>query len=222
MAGKITALKVQKKDRDRVSVYLDDRFGFGLPAIVAASLRLGQFLSDAEIEAYQEQGDIEAAYGQVLDYLAYRPRSSSEVTAYLRKRGLPAGGIEAVCSRLERAGLLDDQEFARFWVQNRERFHPRGAHALRYELQRKGVSAEIVDEALASLDSSASAYHAASQKARQLSHLDRSTFERKLVEYLGRRGFEYEVARDAAKRHWTELAEGLAPASGGGRGGEGE
>jgi len=208
MAGKITALRAQKKDQSRVSVYLDDRFAFGLPAIAAASLRLGQSLSDAEIEALQEQGGTEAAYEKVLDYLGYRPRSSSEVTAYLRKRGLAAAQIETVCNRLERSGLLDDQEFARFWVENRERFHPRGAQALRYELRRKGISAEIVDEALSSLDSSASAYQAASNKARQLSHLDRPTFERKLIEYLGRRGFGYEVAREAAARHWTEREEG--------------
>lgn len=222
MAGKITALKVQKRDQDRVSVYLDDRFAFGLPAIVAARLRQGQLLSDAEIESLQEQGSTEAAYDQVLGYLGYRPRSSSEVTAYLRKRELSDSQIEAVCSRLTRSGLLDDQEFARFWVENRERFRPRGAQALRYELRRKGISAEIVDEALASLDSSASAYHAAGNKARQLSHLDRPAFERKLVEYLARRGFDYDVARQAAERHWTELAEGLSPATGGDRAGEGE
>jgi regulatory protein len=208
MAGRITALEVQKKDQNRVSVYVDGRFAFGLPATTAASLRHGQFLSDAEIESLQEEGSAEAAYDKVLDYLAYRPRSNSEVTAYLHQRGLSSSQIETVCNRLIRSGLLDDQEFARFWIENRERFHPRGPQALRYELRRKGISTEIIDEALAPVDSSASAYYAASQKARQLSHLDRPAFERKLVEYLARRGFDYDVAREAAQRHWTELVEG--------------
>ena len=42
MAGTITALEYQKKNRDRVSVYLDGRFAFGLPALVAAHLARGQ------------------------------------------------------------------------------------------------------------------------------------------------------------------------------------
>jgi regulatory protein len=205
MSGKITALKYQKKNRDRVSVYLDDRFAFGLPAIVAAGLRQGQLLSDAEIEALQGKGTIEAEYSRVLDYLSYRPRSQAEVVTYLQKRGVSEDQIEAISDRLERAGLLDDEAFARFWVENRERFRPRGLRALRYELRSKGISYDIIERALVSVDALESAYRAASKKARQLSHLDRPTFNRKLTDYLARRGFEYEVARDVVERHWIEL-----------------
>jgi regulatory protein len=107
---------------------------------------------------------------------------------------------------LERAGLVDDAEFAQFWVENRERFRPRGRHALRYELRSKGIDDEIIEVVLASIDASESAYRAAHRKARQLEHLDRREFDRKLVEYLGRRGFSYEVAREVAERCWAELA----------------
>ncbi len=37
MAGRITALRTQKKNPDRVNVYLDGRFAFGLAAMEAAS-----------------------------------------------------------------------------------------------------------------------------------------------------------------------------------------
>jgi regulatory protein len=203
--GKITALKYQKKNRDRVSVYLDGQFAFGLPAIVAASLKSGQSLSEAEIEALRQQGVVEGAYDRALNYLSYRPRSRAEIVTYLEGRDVPGGQIEEVVERLERAGLLDDDAFARYWVENRERFRPRGLHALRYELRRKGVSDEVIERALVSIDVSASAYRAAEAKARQLQHLDPVTFRRKLLDYLARRGFEYEVAQDATERHWTEL-----------------
>lgn len=207
MAGTITALEYQKKNRDRVSIYLDGRFAFGLPAMVAARLAKGQSLSDAEIEALKAAGSVETAYNQVLNYLAYRPRSRYEVVIYLQRRGVDEHQVEAVAGRLERAGLLDDEAFARFWVENRERFRPRGLHALRYELRSKGIADQVIERALASVDPSASAYHAAGKKARQLNHLDQATFERKLVEHLVRRGFDYEVAHEAARRHWTELTE---------------
>lgn len=208
MAGKITALKYQKKNRDRASVYIEGRFAFGIPAIVVASLRKGQFLSDAEIESLQEKGSTEAAYGRILNYLSYRPRSRAELVGYLEKRGLSEAQIEAIVGRLERAGLLDDEAFVLYWIENRERFRPRGARALRYELRTKGIADALIDQALASVDASASAHRAASRKAQQLSHLDQPTFKRKLVEYLARRGFDYGVAQETAERHWEDLMTG--------------
>jgi regulatory protein len=208
MAGTITALEYQKKNRNRVNVHLDGRFAFGLPAIVAARLARGQSLSDAEVEALKAEDAVETAYARALNYLSYRPRSRAEITTYLRRRGVLENQIEVVTDRLERAGLVDDEAFAQFWVENRERFRPRGLHALRYELRHKGISDKVIDRMLAPLDLSASAYRAAAKKARQMSHLDQATFERKLVDYLARRGFEYEVAREAAGRHWTELTAG--------------
>lgn len=206
MAGTITALKVQKKNRDRVSVYLDGRYAFGLPAIVAAGLRRGQVLSDAEIEGIKGQGANETAYNRALDYLSSRPRSRAELTEYLAKREVAESDIAAIVDRLERAGLLDDEAFARFWIDNRERFRPRGARALRYELRNKGISHSVIDRALSGLDEATGAYRAAEKKARQLGQLDENTFRQKLVEYLARRGFDYNVARDAAERHWAERA----------------
>ncbi len=206
--AKITALKVQQKNRERASVYLDGRFAFGLPAIVAARLAVGQTLTEAEIEALQDEGGIETAYSRTLDYLGYRPRSRAEVVAYLKKRGMDEDEIEIIVERLERAGLLDDATFAEYWVENRERFKPRGARALRYELRRKGLADADIERALESLDASDSAYRSASRKAEQLRHLDQQTFSRKLVDFLVRRGFDYEVAQETAQRYWAELAEG--------------
>jgi regulatory protein len=207
MAGRITALKYQKRNRNRVSVFVDDRFALGLPAIVAASLKPGQVLSDAELEALEAKGAIEEGYNRSLNYLSYRPRSRAEVVTYLRRRDMQEKQIDAVVERLEGVGLLDEVAFAEFWVENREKFRPRGLMGLRYELRSKGVSEAIIERVLVTVDVSDSAYRAASKKARQLSHLDRAMFIRKMVDYLARRGFEYELARETAHRYWVEQTE---------------
>ena len=206
MAGKITALEFQKQNPDRVSVFLDGRYAFGLPAIVAARVKQGQFLSEAEIQALQAEDTIETAYDRALNYLSYRPRSRAEVGRYLQKRDLAESQIEAIAERLERAGLLDDEAFARYWVENREQNRPKGLSALRYELRDKGISNETIEQVLISVDVPDSAYRSAIRKAQQLAHLDEQTFTKKIIEYLARRGFDYEVAREAAGRHWAELA----------------
>ncbi len=188
-----------------MSVYVDGRFAFGVPAVVAAGLKVGQSLSEARIEALKEEGAIEDVHNSALSFLSYRPRSRAELVAHLQHKGATEDQIARVVDRLENAGLLGDEAFARFWVENRERFRPRGLPALRYELRAKGVSQDVIEQVLESVDVSEGAYQAAAGKAQQWSHLDRATFRRKMVDYLGRRGFDYDVAKEAADRHWAEL-----------------
>jgi regulatory protein len=193
MAGTITALRLQKRNKDRVNVYLDGRFAFGLAAIAAANLRVGQTLSDDEIARLQEKDDVERACEHALNFLSYRPRSEAEVRRNLREKDIGDEVIQAVIERLTRAGLLDDHEFARYWIENRLAFNPRGPRALRHELRQKGVSDAVAAEALTGFNEEAVARKAAESAARRLARLEPADFHRRLGAYLARRGFSYAV-----------------------------
>ena len=191
MAGTITGLTYQQHNRERVSIYLDGSFAFGLPAIVASRLRVGQALSDVEIAALQSADDVERAYGRALDFLSYRPRSEAEVRSALHKKGLSDETIDAVVARLQQAGLLNDAEFAHYWVENRSQFNPRGLRALRYELRRKGLPDAVIADELAAVDEGAASRQLAELAARRFEHLAPPEFRRKLGAFLARRGFSY-------------------------------
>jgi len=193
MAGTVTAMRFQKRNKNRVNIYIDGQFSFGLTAIEAARLRVGQALSDDDITRLQMQDEVERAYERALNFLSYRPRSEFEVRSNLRKKNVEDEVIEAVVERLTRAGLLNDQEFARYWVENRLQFNPRGARALRHELRAKGVSASIITDTLENLDEETTARKAAEAGARRLAHLEPRDFCRRLKAYLVRRGFSYAV-----------------------------
>jgi regulatory protein len=193
MAGTITELRFQKRNKNRVNVHLDGQFAFGLAAIAAVRLRVGQTLSDEEIARLQRQDGIERAYERALNFLSYRPRSEAEVRRNLHKKNVEDGVVEVVVGRLTRAGLLDDREFARYWVENRLQFNPRGARALRQELRQRGVSTSIITDTLAGLDEEVAARKAADAGARRLAHLEPRDFRRRLWAYLARRGFSYTV-----------------------------
>jgi regulatory protein len=195
MSKKITALRFQKRNKDRVNVYLDGEFALGVAAIVAAPLRVGQTLSDVEIEALRRHDGVERSYEKALNFLSYRPRSTEEVRRNLRKKQVDAEVIEAVIERLLRAGLLDDGEFARYWVDNRVKFNPRGARALRHELWSKGVSERIIDETLEDFTEESAARQVAQAGIRRYKHLDRETCRRRLSAYMARRGFSYAVIK---------------------------
>jgi regulatory protein len=201
----ITALVEQKKNRRRVNVYLDGQYAFGLQDSVAAALRVGQGLSSDQVGHLQEQDETEVAYQHALNYLGYRPRSCAEVQQSLRRRKTRDSIIEQVVNRLVASGLLDDEAFARYWVDNRETFRPRGMRSLQYELRLKGVAQELIRGATASVDESESAYRAASERARRLRGLDRDTFRRRLGGHLQRRGYGFDTVNEVVNRVWNEL-----------------
>ena len=126
MSGTITALVVQKQNTDRVNVYLDGKFAFGLAAIEAIRLKRGQVLSDADIERLQAADDVEKAREKALRFLGNRPRSEWEVRQNLQKAGYGDETIDRVLERLRGVGLVDDAAFVRYWIDNRAQFKPQG------------------------------------------------------------------------------------------------
>jgi regulatory protein len=198
--GRITAIRVQKRNPERANIYIDGEFAFGLALIQAAQLSKGQTLTEQEIAALQNADNEERAYELALTFLSYRPRSQSEVAQRLQKKEYDEETIQAVIQRLRRAKLVDDETFAHYWVSNREKFKPRGQYALRYELQSKGVDSKIIDAALEDLDEPENAYRAAVKRIARWRRLDPSERRRKLTAYLSRRGFGYDVIRDVWER----------------------
>jgi regulatory protein len=208
VGSQITALEVQKHNRQRVNVYLDGHFAFGLAAIEAIQLQVGQHLSAAEIACLKKKDRIEIAHGRALKFLSYRPRSVAEMQRYLTGKEFDAHTIEQVIARLSRADLLNDEAFARYWLENRDSFRPRGSRALRYELRQKGIANSTIDDLLADYDESDAAYRAALSQARKLArHHDVQVFRAKLLAFLNRRGFSSYVARETVNKLLAELSE---------------
>ncbi|MEJ5246761.1 MAG: RecX family transcriptional regulator [Caldilinea sp.] len=205
MAGVITRLQVQKNNPQRVNVFLDGEFAFGVTLDVAASLRKGQRLSDDEIAALRSQDAVEKAYQAALRFLASRPRSRAEVERRLAAKGHAAEAIAPALERLEAHGYLDDASFAAYWVENRSRFRPRSAAAVRHELRQKGVDAETIRSALGELDEDEAAWAAVAQRLERWRGLTKEQLTQKIMNYLARRGFGYEIAQRTARRAWAQL-----------------
>lgn len=203
--GRITAIEPQARHANRFNLYVDDKFALGLSAIIAAKLRVGQTLNDADLAALEREEAYETAHERALRFLEPRPRSSAELKQQLRKKKITDEVIDQVIARLTQAGLLDDGAFAKYWVENRETFRPRAGRALRFELKRKGLSDSAIKEAIGTLDESESAYRAGAARAPRWRGLERREFMEKLGAFLVRRGFSYAVAKEAAKRWWDEL-----------------
>lgn len=205
--GKITALTAQKKNKDRVNVFVDGKFAFGVMAITAVRLRIGQELSPADVASLQADDTYEAAKQTALNYISYRPRSMAEVTQNLRGKSYDEPVIEQVITRLQELDLLNDTAFARYWVEQRDTFKPRSQMALRSELMQKGVDRKIIDAVVADVDETAAARSALEKNLHRWRRLPEMALRQKASAYLQRRGFSYEIVRETLDAVWEEICE---------------
>jgi regulatory protein len=210
--GEITAIKSQQGDAERVSIFLDGRFAFGLPAIEAAGrgLRVGQSLSEEEIQELLAVDEAAKATQAALSFVAHRPRSVREVADRLRQRGFSSQASERAIQRLQEWEYLDDQAFAEFWVANRAEHRPRGSRLLAQELRRKGIDREVADAVLAELPNSElpDAVKLAHAKLPSLRNLDPATRRQRLAAYLGRRGYGWDVIAPVLREVLDEQDDG--------------
>lgn len=205
----ISQLKLQKRNKNRLNVYFDGEFAFSIFVALAGSLKVGQHMTSDEIDRLMQLDSYERAKGSAFRILSYRPRSTAEVRNYLAGKGFEPIVIEQTIDRLGELEYLDDAAFARYWVDQREKHNPRGSFAIRHELYQKGISDEVIDDAVAGIDDEELAIRIAEKKAASWSNLSREQFVRKLGGYLKRRGFDYPVVIEVTNKVWRSREDHL-------------
>ncbi len=203
--GTITALTAQVRNPERVNVYIDGTFALGLAMTVAATLRVGQVITQAELEQLDRRDEVHRARERVLRLLARRPYSATEITRYLRRQKIDDDIIQNVIDDLIEAKLIDDDAFAAYWVEQRETFRPRSRLALRQELSQKGIGRESVGEALENIDEADAARRVARKQAGRWRGLPEAEWRAKLTRYLMRQGFPYDVVSDVVTETWLAM-----------------
>lgn len=205
MVQKISGLKAQKRNPQRLNVYLDGEYAFGLSRYAAAWLQVGQEITEQKIEELLSEDAKESAYQIAIKFIGYRIRTTSEVEKYLDRKGIEQTIINQVIERLTTNGLLDDTSFAQLWIENRNEFRPRAHRVLASELRNKGISSEIIDDTIKdTMPEEKLAYLAAQKQVRRYENLEWNAFYQKLGSYLARRGFSYSIIRLVVEQIWTE------------------
>ncbi len=207
-AQRITAIEQQQRDPERVNVFLGGEFSFGLPALVAAQegLHVGDRLSEEQIARLRALDEQAKAVGAAMNLLARRPRSEREVRDRLKRNGFPSETIDAAIEKLEGWRYVDDEAFARYWVENRDANKPRGRRLLEQELRFKGVDRETIRQTIdeTEIDEESAALQLGRSKLRTYGGLDPHVARRRLGAFLIRRGYGYDVVKPALDRLFGE------------------
>lgn len=205
---KVTGISAQVKDKNRVNILIDGAYRFSLDIFQVGELgiRIGKEYSEAELIELETESQFGKLYGRALEYCMMRPHSAKEVRDYLYRKtrstttrsrrtgevverpGVSQVVADRVYERLVEKGYVDDERFARYWVENRSQTKGASQRKLRLELRAKGVDTSLVDRLLRETERSDAGEIQKVIAKKQRLYPDRQKF----IQYLMRQGFMYD------------------------------
>lgn len=204
--SKITDIKQQVKRADRYSIFVDDKYVFSLSEseLLSIGIRIGQEYNQQELEDLKRKAVLDKAYDRAVNLIMRRPRSEWELRTYLKHKEYEESVIDQILNRLTINKLVDDEDFARRWVDNRRLLKPVSKRRLQQELRAKRVADEIIQATLSEdeTDEQSVLKELITRKRQQSRYQD----DTKLMQYLIRQGFSYSDVKELLKQE-PELQE---------------
>jgi len=198
----ITSIKSQKK-KERVNVYLDDKFGFGidLENFVILGLKVDQEVTEIEIEKIVKKAEFQKTLDKLLRFATLRPRSEGEINNYLRRKKVHESMHSQLFDRLNHLELIDDEKFAKWWVEQRQAFRPKPKRILSNELRVKGINSEIIKKVVGEeeIDEEKMAKDLIEKRAYKWKNLEGFELKQKMSQYLAQKGFTWEIVEKVVK-----------------------
>ena len=198
----ITQLKLQTKNKNRVNVYLDDAYfcALELETVVKHSLKEQIEIKTEDLEKIILENEFSLAYLKALNYISKVMKTTEQVKKYLSEKGFINIVIEKVILKLTEYKYLDDENFARIYVN--EKSSSNGKLKLQQDLYNKGIKKEIIDKVIKELPSQEQKIAILVEKYMRNKEATIKEIQ-KLYAYLMRRGFTYNEIKPFLKG-WEE------------------
>ena len=209
---KVTSISAQVRNPDRVNVSIDGKFRFSLDIfqLTEHGVRVGKEYSEEELAVLESESSYGKLYTKSLEYCMLRPHSSREMRDYLWRKtretkyksrsgelktrpGVAQEIATRVYDRLVEKGYIDDEKFARWWVENRNLRKGTSRRKLQAELQAKGVASAVIAAMLEDSSRNDENELAKIIAKKRVKYPD----EQKLIAYLARQGFRYDDIKSA-------------------------
>lgn len=197
----ITKIERQKKNSSRRSIFLDEKYAFGVSEDILLKFNLyeGRELPNEEIEEIEKAETEQSVKISAMRFRSYRPRSEKEIRDRLTKKGFDDPMIAKAIEYLSANNLLNDEEFARMFCRDKLTLKPVGKQAMKQQLFRKGIKKEIIEKVVEEFYTEESerrlAQKEAEKKYKRVASLPPLTIKRRLYEHLVRRGYDSSLSR---------------------------
>lgn len=202
---KITSIKQQVKNPERVSIFVDGKYEFSLSLdeLVKYKLKNNDELDKQDIKKFKKVSDDGKLRARALEWLMNRPHSEREFRGYLYRKKVEPEQVEALVDEFIEKKYLDNLKFAAWFTELQAR-RGKSNRAIRSELFQKGISREVTDEVLETgAGDEALRLKAMIQKKQKLSRY--KCEPEKLAKYLTSQGFSWQLVKQElfAKREDT-------------------
>lgn len=189
---KISAIRQQQKQKNRYSVYVDAVYAFSLSedALLESGIVPGIEIDTRQLKAYKQLSADDKIQASTFRYAAQRPHSEWELRQYLRRKEASEPVTEKIVAKLIRIGLINDESFAKLWVENRRLLKPVSRRKLALELKQKHIEHALIDTVLKGDDQVTDERVVLHQLI--LKKQGRYADRQKLMQYLARQGFGFD------------------------------
>ena len=198
---KVTFIEYDEKRPGLAHIHINGKKAFSMPAFDAGLLECGQEIPADEIAKRSLEDEKQRCWATALRLLAVRSQSRAELKKKLMAKAFGKVAVEMALSRAQGAGYIDDEAFARQWIESRMRSKPKGRYLLKQELKGKGVDEPIIEKLLSEelFDETQMARLLIEKRAWKWKKLDDFRFKQKACAYLAGKGFTYDIASEAVE-----------------------
>lgn len=190
----ITQIKKAKKSAKRYYIYVDghDVLSIHEDVLIKFGLHKGMVVQPDQLLEWAQADEHTKVRQAVVRYLGYRARSVHEVRTYLARKEWDPDICEKVIAECIEQGYLDDQAFAKAWVEGRRKRKGFGKIRLSQELKEKGISSTDIETVLIKIDEEEERQKAIELAERRYLRIQDQPWpkiERRIGQYLMRRGY---------------------------------
>jgi len=206
---KITKIEYQKKNKNRVSVYFDDSFAFGidLNIMIKYSLAKNMELEDEFIEEIIKAEEEINVYNYALSVLSRYSKSEKQLKQKMMDKGFDKQFIENAIAKLKLKNYLDDEKYSEMLINNKINIYKYGKRRIKEALYEKGIDKSIIEEKINELSDEDELERARILGLKKLKTLKEEDARKKIVKlsnFLINKGFEYSMVKKAVSQLLNE------------------
>ncbi len=202
--GKITTIKRQVKNKNRVSIFVDGEYFGALDekTFMESGLKSGDELNEETWEDIYSQAENQSAFNKAIGYISKLMRSEKQVREYLAKKGYEQKAADYAISKMLEYKYLDDTAYAKMILSHQINVKKAGAMAVRTAFRKNGISSDIQEDVLAEYTGEMQKENAKVQYEKLLKKYQREPDEykrkNKIAQAMMRRGFDWETIKSAS------------------------
>ncbi|MBP7279292.1 MAG: RecX family transcriptional regulator [Sedimentibacter sp.] len=202
---KITKIEYQKKNKERLNIYIDDEYGFSvdISILIEYSLKKDMVLDDSLIDDILRSEERTSVYNYGISILSRYARSEYELRLKMKNKGFEPELIDKAVGTLKEQKYLDDDRYCEMFINDKINISKDGVRKIKEALYYKGIDKKIIEEKIKNISQDSEEERAlilGSKKLPNIKETDTRKKIAKLSNYLIGKGFEYETVNKTVRK----------------------